>query len=301
MEYTREEAMAAGKKAVAAGDIQAANEIAAMIDAMPVPQAPPVAPVADTPLTDKLLGAYDKTVGSVADTMSSYSGLTVDEEETLGSDVEGYGSARQIEGPEALLQGAGAVVGGASSAVMDTALEAVPDVVKDKAGDLAGAAFEKVADTDLGKRGIELAKKGGKAWEGFKKAHPETAKTIGAALEVGLILAPAGKVGSKMVQKGKDQVTNTFAKKIAPVDQIAAGTGRAGKTVEEGLTRARTYKSSADDLDLAQRISEVPGTKANRTATPTWALRRDSLIQISRKQATRKSTRSLSWMTSVRQ
>lgn len=235
------------------------------------PDAPVATPDADigTPeeveqtLAQKLAGIRDRATQNLSDTMASYGGLTVAEDEIMEG-VEGFGNARQIEAPEALLQALGGSAGALAEGLVTTAAHKIPEEAKEQITQMAMSALTTV----IGQRGMDLMAEGGKAWEGFKKAHPETAKTLMSAVEIGTLALPAAKTGGKMIAKGQQQVTKRYTDMIQPIDKIAAGTGRGGRTVERGaIRRARTYEPGADDIELAKFVEDVPNAKSTRTAT----------------------------------
>lgn len=154
------------------------------IGASEAPQGP------SAPLAQSLLSSNSQ---DFADTLADWSGLAQSQSKILGEN-----GVRRLGTPEALVQAGGNVAAGVGKVGM-AGLSKVDDVLTGGTGKevaIAGItkAFEALQSTKAGRKVIGLAMQGGDVWEAYKKFDPQTAKTIGSAVEVGLLVAPGPKV-----------------------------------------------------------------------------------------------------------
>lgn len=273
-EPTREQILSAGKKAYAAGDMAAANEIAAMLDKMYPEETPAAVSAAasaaeaeanDPSLLDRLGDTIDSASTSITDTLANYVGLDQEQHDMLG--IEGQ---RQISGGEALIQGAGAFIGGVAGTVGDVVAEGYTELAPDVVKHGVEQATEALMETPLGQNGLALAQKGGKAWAAYEKKHPQAAKTIASALEIGLLVLPLGgktlkSTGHNMLQKGLEQRTNAVAQKLAPKNKVEVK-GRQGDSVQD-WKGTRKYEPGYRDMEVAEEVATVKGFKPSWSST----------------------------------
>jgi hypothetical protein len=125
--------------------------------------------------------------------------------------------------------------------------------VDDLSGGLLSDGARRILNSGIGKAGQKLLARGGQAWNSFKAKHPETAKTVEAAAEIGMLSmdAPVART------KGAVQI-------LAPVDKVAKG----GRTGESSILRRRTYETKDPrEIAIAEQASNVPGWDNARSYT----------------------------------
>ena len=243
------------------------------------PQETPVAPVEapePMPETSALREFLDRNRAKMSDTMSNVSGVDRQQSELLGQTPE-----RQIGKVEAGVQLVGATLGSAGDAVATSISAATPDIVKEKGKEAIGAAFGELQKTDTGAKAIQYAIEGGKKWEAFAKANPQTAKTIGAAVEIGLIAIPAlkGIPGpGKAIEKIADIRLGRLAKKrIRGVDDLMEPPHKIGMgDTNETITGRRTYTPTAFESERNATVAAVPKVNPKRSFARNQASVRDA-------------------------
>jgi len=184
------------------------------------------------------------------------------------------------------LQTVGTLFGGAGDIVGQGLSAVTPDIVKEK----AGAAVTDVLQTDLGKKGIEFAKRGIDGWNAFKEVYPEIAGDLEASVNIASLfpltrgaqiarkaVAPAlkeGKVLAKtLLTEGKQGIKSNIAKKAEEklVEYVmpTLGADEAAKAAalgEKGIKDATLFKPSKiipqeADKAVAQAVTGVVDQK----------------------------------------
>ena len=178
-----------------------------------------------------------------------------------------------------ILQFAGNVGTGVGSALFDVAAEAGDYLVPDEFG-FGAAVSDKAAqlmNTPAGKRLAELAKKGGKEWEDFKKKRPELGYNIEAIFGIAEV-APIGKgpsalesIGNVLVKRGQQLVKNKKGKWVSEDLLIPEDTPANRRNYADNY-EGDTYKPTDRDLEVQASVTtktEVSPDKSlgeNKTA-----------------------------------
>lgn len=249
---------------------------------------PEAAPDESFTLTDYVAGltdSYHGAVGKLSDTMSNVSGLAGQEEELLG--VPEDQRTRQIGSAEASLQALGSSAGLLGDSIGSTIVAGADAVIPEAAQQYAKGALDELMSTQLGQNGLKLLQKGGKAWQAFQKKHPETAKSLVAAVDFGSLILPATKavgpvqgaakvtrpvtkgVGDAVEATGETLVRSSKTARAEDVAQLLAPKNRMGKggTTTETWARNRKYEPNDYNKAVAETVAEVPKVKPHRTAT----------------------------------
>lgn len=199
----------------------------------------------------------------------------------VGNDLKERGSSvvqtikdvadRKINPASAGLQVAGAAAG-ALGDVIGQGLSSVASAVVPESVKEAGSKFASdVLQTDLGKKGIEMAKMGMDKYDAFKSVHPEIAKDLESAVNIAQFIpaykgaemaASAVESGVKKVAaseaaqtvktlatEGKDAVKKNIAQrakdKLVQYVMPALGTDEATKAAERGALKDATLFNGA--------------------------------------------------------
>lgn len=205
MEYTKEQHIAALKKAVDAGDTDAANEIAAFLDAT-YPDS------GDPQETEASLTAepQDKSIlERFGDTGSTF----VSDLQRVNKDWE----SGDINAGSMALQTVGATAKGAAGLIGDLVSEAFQEFTPESWKKTAAEIGAELLQTDAGQRLMEAIQEGGEAWDKFAAEHPEAAGNLEAIASIAEI-TPMGKSAGWLTRKGK--MVKLSAKKQAKVEKI---------------------------------------------------------------------------------
>lgn len=195
----------------------------------------------------------------------------------------------EIGTAEALLQtigktGFGSVLDFLGEAVVSAGrgLSAItPDVIEKPLIEGATSAGRMFLNTDIGQKGLEAAKKGADAWDGFKKENPRAARNIEAVVNIGILLAPAkakpktttstafGRTGEVLETKAAAQ---TFAKRqdfiddlVRPKQTAAVRKEQVARTGEAGVLRSKQVTPSASEKQMTAEVLKIPEVSKSKT------------------------------------
>ena len=249
------------------GSVEAESDVIDFSQFDPQPAQTPVDPVAldATPETDGLRGWLDRNRARMSDTFSNVRGVDEKQSQLLGETPE-----RRIGYGEAGVQLVGAGIGAAGEAVAETVAAATPDAVKDAAKEGIIKAFRALESTESGAKAIEYAKKGGAKWEAFAKANPQTAKTIGAAIEIGLVVVPGLKgihgPGKLIEDFGSGLKNNAIKRRNKGLNDLLAPPHKIGDGVTgETLLGRRTYTPTAYEAERLKTVGKTKGVRPGRS------------------------------------
>jgi len=163
-------------------------------------------------------------------------------------------------------------IGEAVSSGIDVAgdiLSAItPDVIEEPIKAFGVSALNTVLESDLGKAGIDAAKSGFDAWEGFKEENPEAAGNIEAVVDIGALIAPAkfvkvGKVGD-IGKLTKEQIKN--APSGSDLREASGKLFEATKRSDLNLNQETflDFLSDAEKMLVGEGIDEVLHPKLSR-------------------------------------
>lgn len=249
-------------------------------------QAPVIAPQISKPFT--LEGAQDAVKSD-----PSFS-QRVSEDISKRKATENKDVFQENQSPaSAGLQGVGqymAIGGDVAGEAAKSAINAVPDSIKEPIVSGAKKVGNYVANTDLGKAGIAGAGKVVNALSDIAKAHPEAARNIGAvgniasafpagfgasaaekgALKAGEAVAPAlESAGKNLTAAGEKQAaerkTKSFTDLVSPKETKRVKEDNVGKTVEKGFLRKKEVVPDRFTSDVANTVSQVPGINPSRS------------------------------------
>jgi hypothetical protein len=147
----------------------------------------------------------------------------------------------------------------------------------DEAATKAGMAF---LNTKLGQMGLEAATKGALAWQEFAEEHPVAASSIGAVVNIGLLVAPvkakplptevntltkAGQRLEKSAARSVKQNKKNLAEDLAtPAQTKKARVEQTGRTTEKGgLLNQKVVELSPEQKLSAIEIEKLPVSRKN--------------------------------------
>ena len=236
MEYSREEAVAAGKKAVAAGDTQAANEIASYLDSMELDTFPSVT------------GAISKATDAVkAGIPQIKADLTEAFDPTKTSMPLQQVADLTRAGGSAIGTGISAVAGGIEGAWGNTKVgRALAPYGK--------AVVNAITQNPATQKALEAIEAGVKTWDEFFKDYPEYQGLVEDSM---LVAATAAPLKTPLKKQGTKQVTKGTAGKqlqrkqdiINKMEPVVPDTDL-GDYAEVGFLNSRNFtpKDSLDDV-----------------------------------------------------
>jgi len=260
---TREEYIAAGKKAVAAEDYKSANEIAAVLAKMDAENAPPDAPVVTQEEPQTYIGGVKKRFGESDFVTPVTEGL---QDLSRRADVTRSPEMGGMEGQNTLSRniGLGASQLGRTGGelLMEAGGVLVPEVVKEAAGD----AWEVLKQSPYA---MALAKAAGWSMEEYQKVaeeNPRAAEEFETLVDVGTLFSPrpdllnldkkvrdARAAGYKDSQR-KEKIALTGLMEPEGV----ARTARI-KTEKQGLLGTETWIPDEFDDELIDGLLTIPG------------------------------------------
>jgi hypothetical protein len=177
-QYTPEEVLAAGKRAVAEGKVAEANELAAYMEhyypdyyskASGVPPQEP-----ETPLSQELWNTFTTRGQNIADTWK--------ETYAASQDTGEEGPRRPSVGPQgALVNTGGEILSGVGEMAGSTIAAIIPDNIKEWSSEQLAAFFQ----TPVGQQVGQQIEKGTAAWEEFATNKPQEAQLLANTLNVG--------------------------------------------------------------------------------------------------------------------
>lgn len=270
--------------------VQSRPSLDQIFGAQAQPQAPAVSAASKRPSLDEIFGAQ---AAPLPKTDASFT-------ERVGEDIakrkaqEKKDVFSEDQSPvSAGLQGVGqymALGSDITGEAAKSAINAVPESIKQPIADTAKKTANYVANTDIGKAGIAKAVEAKQAWESFSKEHPEAARNIGAvgniagafpagleasaaekgALSAGEAAAPALKsAGENLTKAGEKQAAERKAKSftdlVSPKETKKVKEDNVGKTVEKGFLRKKEVVPDKFTADVANTVSQVPGINPSRS------------------------------------
>ena len=255
---TRQEYINALKKAADAGDNRAANEIAAVLEQMDQPDAPPPQE------SESYLGGVQRRFGE------AYFGKIAEQfspelkrrlEVTRSPEFLGMGGDNTLARQASAALSQAARTGG--SLIMEAAGVVIPDVVREAAGD----AFDAVMATDSGKAAASAVSKGFAEYQEFAKENPRAAEEFETLVDVSALLSPrpdlinisqraaAAKKAGDTSRNLKDKVAITGLLTPEKLDRTA-------QTRPVGvLNKTETWVPDDFDNSVIETVAAIPGIK----------------------------------------
>ncbi len=261
------------------------------------PSAQQIAQPARGDLLERFGDAFEERVGSVADTLADFSGLT-DEQNALlgeGDPLANTGPGAFQAGVQMLGDTAGLiydVAGDTISYGVEEAFRLLPEEYQED----AKQGFKAVMDSPLGQAGLQAWKAGESAWSAFEKAYPQEAKTLSRGLNLvpmartamGLSkvkipteLTPLRleKVGLRQELKppsGRDKdvynIITPDKSKQQKVDQL-----KAGGVTNPGASGTQRPVPSASEWEVIDEVKKLGNVGADKTYTHNFNIMLDNL------------------------
>lgn len=209
-----------------------------------------------------------------------------------GQDAASQYNEGKITAPEMLLRSTGKVVGGSVSDVLGegvkSAISETPDFIKKP---ISGA-ISSIANTDIGKAGMQAAKRGADAYKKFATENPRAAADLESAGDIAGILAgakPGAKVltesanlagegaavtgkamqkaGSAVSKAGEEQAAKQKASfvrdLVSPKQTASVKEAQVGRTTERGLLNKSVVEPTPLEKQVAEEVSKLPVSKSN--------------------------------------
>lgn len=233
-QYTKTQVVEAVKAAHAAGDIAAANELAAYADTLPED-------VEVTPLADKLEATFQENATEFLDRI-----------DVLNEDEYNTASAYVGAGISQLVSAGGDV----AMDLVTSGLSHLPESFKAP----PRKALAYLANSDAGKAGIAAAIKGAEAYDEWKTENPQEAERLRQVVDVGAILFPRG-------NPVRPRAVVNFRKKSMDIRQREIGdsmrppvTQNLNQWDESSMLsggREAIYKPNAQEMEMYRVIDET--------------------------------------------
>jgi len=158
---------------------------------------------------------------------------------------------------------------------MKSAAGAIGDILPDDLKKVADKAIDATKEAFLanpvGQAGLEAVQGGIESYKSWKGDNPRAAKNLEAAVNVGLLLAPA-KVRaeqatptklSKMaetIKQSSEKKTESFVKDlIMPEQTKKVKEAQTGRTTVSPITGKKVVQPTAREIDMIKEVSQVPG------------------------------------------
>jgi len=188
----------------------------------------------------------------------------------------------EIGGFQLPVQVAGQVAGGAldlmGSAMLgplQAATRVTPESIKEPVGEAVSGAFTTLAETPVGKAGLEAVKAGVDRWSEFKAANPQEAKTIESAANIGLLAFPvskkalsgrAAKLERKAAAMTRGQRDKFVHDLVLPKPTPKVLTEQAARTKEKGkFLRQKVVSLSKRERLIFDEVKRVKGLNPRRS------------------------------------
>lgn len=190
---------------------------------------------------------------------------------------------------ENILQTTGQVAGLGMDVIGEGLVSAVkylsdvtPDAIEEPVVKFAKESLSKIADSDIGRKGIEALSKGVETYQEFAKENPRAARNIEAVANIGLFLAPVptgktkapaketilGKIGTKLDDLAGEQVKKrkeAFVEKLLePMTTKTIRQERVGRSIETGgLLGGRKVVPTGKEKAVADELLNIPVSSKN--------------------------------------
>lgn len=269
--YTYEQAVAAGKKAVAAGDTESANEIASYIDSKGLKPTP-------VPLSEKAGGMVDRAGAAVEDFQQRGEATTGDFQQRA---VEGFAGGGIGVSPTAHVVGAG--IEYAAGRGVDFIKSFAPQEVQDKVATWAQGGMTATAEAvgnflekhPTAMEGVQALGRGYAAVSEWMQDNPALARDFETLFDIGSITMPAAKVGpvldtalgetgKKLARKGIKQKIDEGRQGVRDLIYPDSRYG-SGDTDEAGLLNTRTYDGTDREKEVSEALLLSDKIKPNRS------------------------------------
>jgi hypothetical protein len=238
---------------------QAQSQISAMVAQQPAAQ--PVSPVADASLVQQPPATQPQEIApAVVATETQPDGFI----DTVSADLAARNKAIQETmaaeraGEIGSIQGAtqafGQVAGGAID-VLGEGLAAAgrgaaaitPEFIKQPIIETANEAFKFIEESDIGSAAIDAIKGGVETYNEWAEENPNAAKTLGSAVNLGLVLSPVkpGGAAAPLEKAAADTVRNTLGTSAVANTSKGLRTSSAKKLLEESAPTIEGLKQAA--------------------------------------------------------
>lgn len=261
MEYSREQLIAGVRKAAAAGDYKAANELAEVLDGMDTPEPTPEPAPVEGPgflerAGDTLGQAYEGVKDAFTGTDENFDTSNIDPATMEAFGTPTYSPAEQVQSAASRgLRGAGTVVA-------DAAISAGKEVLPEGVQQAVGQGVEAVANS-------APAQALGAASDALKEASPEAHRRLGEVADIALMgKTPTYKgylnrKGAEL-KKSQKKVPGNRKTKVQDMLEPEDGYGKGSSDVDI-LGNAR-YGPSDIELQEIEAVAGVPKVRINRSA-----------------------------------
>jgi len=187
--------------------------------------------------------------------------------------------------PEVALQTAGQYAGGVGDVIGKAGMEVLHGIRNlapehiDELKNTISKGFKYIANTDVGKLGIDAVKKGGAMWSNFQQNYPNEAKDIESMFNIGLLMAPVKgrenppifppeKIAMKLEASASKQLAarrNKFIDELVRPEQTKkVRIEQTARTSEEGLLHTKVVQPSATEQEIASEVRKIPGVNHSR-------------------------------------
>ena len=252
---TREEHIEAGKRAVAAKDYKAANEIAAAIDKMDAANAPPDAPVEEPQTYMEAVGRkYGET--DFQGTLDSY---VPEVAQRLQSRVEGGGEPT-------LTQMAATGLSQAARTGGELAVQAFIPLVPEGIKEALGTAWNTLSQSPYAQAPILAASSGFEQYQNWAKTNPKEAEEFETTVDIATLFSPRPDLINldKKVRAaradGNRQKINKEKEALTGLLTPESLDGQA-KTVSTGLINTEKWVPDEFDESVIDVVQTIPGIK----------------------------------------
>ena len=176
----------------------------------------------------------------------------------------------------------------------------IPDSIEDPVKEQFKKGWETLVGTDTAKELVKIAGQGQEAWNEYKKYHPQDAKNIESAINIGLLLAPAktkakagptklGKAAGaiqKSAEKSAIQNRAGFIEKlITPERTKKVLVDEVARTTEKGVGPFKTsvVKLTPREAEVAAEVTRIAGVGKKHTVQQNYNIIADHNIKLAQK------------------
>lgn len=167
--------------------------------------------------------------------------------------------------------------GAAVSGAIDGVSFLIPDTIEEPIINTIKEGWDFVLNTEKGQEASKAVSEGIEAYNVWKQANPQDAKTFESVVNIGLVFAPVKtkkeaspvpsfeRTGQKILRKGKTQKKTTSMGDIQDMLYPDITPEMAKRTTEKGILRRAVYKPTTRDFAIFNDVRKVPGIKPNRS------------------------------------
>ena len=180
---------------------------------------------------------------------------------------------------ESVLQQAGqgaAFIGDIAGEALQEAGEGISAITPEPIKEFIGQEAKEIAETDIFQAGVKALQAGGEIYQKFKESNPRVARNLEAAVNVGLITAPAAgraapkPTGPTAIGKAADVVEDVAKKQtlqqkkgfvsdlIKPKQTPTVRAEQVGRTVEEGILGRKRVIPSLKESSIIDEVAQLP-------------------------------------------